>query len=115
METLSEHEWRGNVRELKNAVEHAAILCPSGLIEESHLPAWDHTALSGNDLIPRETVELPKNDRSLRSVEKILIGKVLNETSGTSAARRVSSASIARRSTTRSRSTAWAVARVRRA
>ncbi|PIE24694.1 MAG: hypothetical protein CSA62_02355 [Planctomycetota bacterium] len=80
METLSEHEWRGNVRELKNAVEHAAILCPSGLIEEAHLPAWDESPLSRNDVIPRETVELPGDDRSLRAVERILIEKVLQET-----------------------------------
>jgi len=32
------HDWPGNVRELENAIEHAFILCPSGLIQPHHLP-----------------------------------------------------------------------------
>jgi transcriptional regulator with PAS, ATPase and Fis domain len=32
------HDWPGNVRELENAIEHAFILCPSGLIQLQHLP-----------------------------------------------------------------------------
>ncbi len=80
METLTEHAWPGNVRELKNAVEHAAILCSQGLIEECHLPRWDGGLPGERDLIPRDTVELPTEDRSLRAMEKILVDKVLNET-----------------------------------
>ena len=80
METLSEHSWPGNVRELKNAVEHAAIACAAGLVDECHLPRWDGGAPDGTDVIPRETVELPEGDRSLRSVEKILVTLVLEET-----------------------------------
>ncbi len=80
MEDLSEHGWPGNVRELKNAVEHAAILCPGGIIDESHLPKWDGGAAGGGDVIPSETFEMPSGDRSLRSMEKILVTKVLQET-----------------------------------
>lgn len=80
METLCEHLWPGNVRELKNAVEHAAILCSGGLIDECHLPRWDGGMPGGSDVIPRETVELPAGDRSLRSVEKVLVQLVLEET-----------------------------------
>jgi PAS domain S-box-containing protein len=32
------HDWPGNIRELENAIEHAFILCPSGLIQAQHLP-----------------------------------------------------------------------------
>ncbi len=32
------HGWPGNVRELENAIEHAFILCPQGLIQPYHLP-----------------------------------------------------------------------------
>jgi PAS domain S-box-containing protein len=32
------HDWPGNVRELENAIEHAFILCPSGLIQPQHMP-----------------------------------------------------------------------------
>ena len=31
-------DWPGNIRELENAVEHAFILCPKGLILPEHLP-----------------------------------------------------------------------------
>ncbi len=34
------HDWPGNIRELENAIEHAFILCPNGLIQPGHLP--DH-------------------------------------------------------------------------
>ena len=40
-EALSElmhYSWPGNVRELQNAIEHAFILCRSGLIRTEHLP-----------------------------------------------------------------------------
>jgi sigma-54 dependent transcriptional regulator, acetoin dehydrogenase operon transcriptional activator AcoR len=32
------HDWPGNIRELENAIEHAFILCPGGLIQPRHLP-----------------------------------------------------------------------------
>ncbi|MFZ5449902.1 MAG: sigma-54 interaction domain-containing protein [Thermodesulfobacteriota bacterium] len=32
------HDWPGNIRELENAIEHAFILCPAGLIQPQHLP-----------------------------------------------------------------------------
>ena len=34
------HDWPGNIRELENAIEHAFIICPRGLIQPEHLP--DH-------------------------------------------------------------------------
>ncbi|MGQ9689290.1 MAG: sigma-54 interaction domain-containing protein [Desulfobaccales bacterium] len=40
-ETLTifmQHDWAGNIRELENAIEHAFILCPGGLIQPQHLP-----------------------------------------------------------------------------
>ena len=38
IEALKRHSWPGNVRELANVVEHAVILCPTGIILEEHLP-----------------------------------------------------------------------------
>jgi PAS domain S-box-containing protein len=32
------HDWPGNIRELENAIEHAFILSPQGLIQPEHLP-----------------------------------------------------------------------------
>ncbi len=79
MEDLVEYSWPGNVRELKNAVEHAAILCPSGLIGDEHLPRWHGGLPGGTDVIPMEALELPQDDRSLKSMERILIERVLEE------------------------------------
>jgi DNA-binding NtrC family response regulator len=38
MEMLKNHEWPGNIRELRNAVERAVILCDGELILREHLP-----------------------------------------------------------------------------
>ena len=35
---LLRHDYPGNVRELKNIIEYAFILCPGGLIQTQHLP-----------------------------------------------------------------------------
>ncbi|TYR78899.1 PAS domain-containing protein [Priestia megaterium] len=36
--TLLTHKWRGNVRELINAIEHAVVISPTTLITNEHLP-----------------------------------------------------------------------------
>jgi len=38
MAALMEHDYRGNVRELENIIEHAFVLCRGTLIEMRHLP-----------------------------------------------------------------------------
>jgi DNA-binding NtrC family response regulator len=38
MEVLKNYEWPGNIRELRNAVERAVILCDGELILRDHLP-----------------------------------------------------------------------------
>ena len=38
LRTLEHHTWSGNVRELANVIEHAAILCDVGPLQPSHLP-----------------------------------------------------------------------------
>ena len=38
MEVLRGHDWPGNIRELKNAVERAVILCEGELLTREHLP-----------------------------------------------------------------------------
>ncbi|QDT53561.1 Transcriptional regulatory protein ZraR [Caulifigura coniformis] len=39
MEELLKRPWNGNVREFRNAIEHAAVLARGGLIAAEHLPA----------------------------------------------------------------------------
>ena len=38
LRALLEHDYPGNVRELENIIEHAFVLCSSGLISAEHLP-----------------------------------------------------------------------------
>jgi len=38
MALLRDHDWPGNIRELRNAVERAVILCDGELIHRDHLP-----------------------------------------------------------------------------
>ena len=71
-ETLYEYEWPGNVRELVNTIEHAAIVCKGGMIDECHLPTFTGGMLDGSDLIERNTVVLEATDCSIRALEEQL-------------------------------------------
>jgi transcriptional regulator with PAS, ATPase and Fis domain len=61
-EALLQHDWRGNVRELRNALERAAILCEGGLISAQHLSLYtapQPVAAATTDLhaVERGTIE----------------------------------------------------------
>lgn len=76
---LMEYDFPGNVRELENTIEHAFILCRSGLIELSHFPPQ----LRGADgavhaMLPARV--------TLASMEKMLIRDALRRTQGNRAA-----------------------------
>ncbi len=49
LSAFMEHDWPGNIRELENAIEHAFILCPGGLIERRHLPEQFRSSFSVPD------------------------------------------------------------------
>jgi two-component system nitrogen regulation response regulator GlnG len=54
---LSGRAWSGNVRELRNAVEHAAIMARGGTIDIAHLPPADATlarSAVSSDVLQRE-------------------------------------------------------------
>jgi DNA-binding NtrC family response regulator len=51
------HGWPGNIRELENAIEHAFILCPSGLIQPQHLPEHFQAAYQPALLLTGLTLE----------------------------------------------------------
>lgn len=58
MERLMAYTWPGNVREIRNAIEYAFVLCPGGLIQTKHLPPKiaDGGSLS-NEKLSRSTPE----------------------------------------------------------
>jgi transcriptional regulator with PAS, ATPase and Fis domain len=75
-ETLSRYHWPGNVRQLRNTLERAAILCEGGLITDEHLslpvrPASAPAAAS-------QPASGPTGDPSdLRSMERTMIENAL--------------------------------------
>ena len=72
---LMDHDYPGNVRELENAIEHAFVLCRSGLIEPAHLPA---TFLTGDD-IRRPLHQL---GMSLQALERVHIEDAIRRNGG---------------------------------
>jgi len=75
MATLLAHDYPGNVRELENIIEHAFVLCHSGLIQPQHLPS---------PLLER-ALETPKRRlpaTTLRDMEAVMIGDALRKHHG---------------------------------
>jgi PAS domain S-box-containing protein len=67
---LVSYDYPGNVRELQNIIEHAFILCKSGLIEPHHLP--------GNLCLPRSMESSGRNETmSMKDLEAIFITNML--------------------------------------
>ena len=50
---LAQHDYPGNVRELRNTVEYAVMVCPEGIIDLDSLPANFMTALPPQSLAAR--------------------------------------------------------------
>jgi PAS domain S-box-containing protein len=75
MVRLMAHDYPGNVRELENIIEHAFVLCPSGLIEMRHLPPelmWGGGSLKDEFTGPK----------TLKSMERFMISKTLRRHKG---------------------------------
>jgi len=75
MQCLMAHDFPGNVRELENIIEHAFVLCQSGLIEMHHLPSELCVASA---LIKGEFTDT----KSLKSMEKAMILETLYRRKG---------------------------------
>jgi DNA-binding NtrC family response regulator len=70
---IMNYHFPGNIRELQNILEHAFVLCPSGMIKPQHLPPY----LSRESL--RETDDGGMN---LKEAERRLIEKALRKYQG---------------------------------
>jgi DNA-binding NtrC family response regulator len=70
---LLAHSWRGNARELRNALERAAIVAEGGLIAAEHL---------GLDLVSSRT---PAPTTNVAAMERQLVERALRETRGNKA------------------------------
>ncbi len=72
---LQKYDWKGNVRELENFIERAALVCEEGVIEPRHF------FLDGTVKPRRESGGVPVGS-TLREMEKQLILKTLEEVKG---------------------------------
>lgn len=72
---LQKYDWKGNVRELENFIERAALVCEEGVIEPRHF------FLDGTVRPQSESGEVPVGS-TLREMEKQLILKTLEEVKG---------------------------------
>jgi DNA-binding NtrC family response regulator len=66
------HSWTGNVRELRNAIQRACLLCQGDVILPEHLPA---------NIATKTTAEMPDTNR-LSQVERATILATLQECEG---------------------------------
>jgi len=92
---LTQHDWPGNVRQLKNAIERAAILCDKEQISLKELPFADdfeqliESVPSTNEELKRIKKEI--RQKAVSEVEKnfVLNALVLNNWNVTQAAKKV--------------------------
>ncbi|MCD9617820.1 sigma-54-dependent transcriptional regulator [Chryseobacterium gleum] len=70
---LERNDWKGNIRELRNAVERSLILMDDNILDADSLPHYSEKAVPESDSL------------SIRSLEKIHIQKVLQYTKGNKA------------------------------
>ena len=68
MTALMMYEWPGNIRELENAIEHAFVLCPEGLIRLLHLP---------ERIQPFSKTDQMPDGLTLKEMEKLTITQAL--------------------------------------
>jgi transcriptional regulator with PAS, ATPase and Fis domain len=82
LQMLVTFTWPGNIRELKNTIESAAVLAENGYIEPAQLPNKITAAFnSSSQMDLKLPVNLPLDDR-LREIEKGMIIDALRKTGG---------------------------------
>jgi DNA-binding NtrC family response regulator len=69
---LMRHDWPGNVRELENVIERAMVITKGTFIKAEDL----HLSPHGMD---GKVISSPSDDKTIKSVEKKHIAKILNE------------------------------------
>jgi DNA-binding NtrC family response regulator len=73
---LKNHNWKGNIRELKNVIERSVILAPHDVVDIYTLPSEFQNLTSSHGAMKQLSAF------ELASAEKLHILKVLNHTSG---------------------------------
>jgi transcriptional regulator with GAF, ATPase, and Fis domain len=86
-EWLLAYSWPGNIRELRNAIERAILLCDGGLITRNHLPAPVLQSGSGTSTEPAARIlgsdgPLPAGGVSLDALQRDLVKRALRDAKG---------------------------------
>ncbi|HWI41612.1 MAG TPA: sigma 54-interacting transcriptional regulator, partial [Verrucomicrobiae bacterium] len=92
---MMRYQWPGNIREMQNIIERAAVLTHDKLIRLENLPSVFRELEGASDQHPAGSLK-QERERKVRSVEKELIQKYLVE-SGGNVTRAAASAGIPRR------------------
>jgi Nif-specific regulatory protein len=80
---LEAYHWEGNVRELRNVMERAAILCKGGLVIAADLPVGQRTASGAGDARNAvATIAIPPGGATLHQLEREIFAKTLALTRG---------------------------------
>jgi DNA-binding NtrC family response regulator len=80
---LESYHWEGNVRELRNVMERAAILCKGALVIAADLPvACDRKANGNGNSNGGTTIAIPPGGASLRELEREIFVKTLTLSGG---------------------------------
>jgi transcriptional regulator with PAS, ATPase and Fis domain len=82
LQMLVAFNWPGNIRELKNTIESAAVIAENGYIEPAQLPGKITAAFNDSSSMDLKLpVNIPLDDR-LREIEKSMITEALRKTGG---------------------------------
>lgn len=82
LQLITAYNWPGNIRELKNTIERAAVLTETDLIEPVHLPSNITKDISATSIINELSPDNMSLDDRLHEIEKGLIIEAINRTSG---------------------------------
>ena len=83
LQLLIGYAWPGNIRELQNTVERAAVMTDSGEIETQHLPETITRGFSGGIITRREEDgDIASIDDQIKEIEKGMIVEALKKTNG---------------------------------
>jgi DNA-binding NtrC family response regulator len=81
LKLLEAHAWPGNIRELRNVIERAVLLCDGRSIEPDHLPVEKLLAKPASvEAVPAPAAEGLRRDRD--AVERDHILRALNQSGG---------------------------------
>ena len=72
---LTRYNWPGNIRELENAIERAALLTESALIRSEDLRLGDHSNNASRE--PTSSVKIPPKGIALEEIERQAITEAL--------------------------------------